>query len=379
MMQTYSDKADETTNQQKLSDKSLKDESLNFESFQQTEQEYLQLQQSQIGKNNVAGSRYVPAKILPIPENVSPELAEAISSPYNSPRWYANHAKTTEEWKAMIAQSTQASLEHIAVVQADFAVQVKVLNIANVDVYEIFPQNHENIKKDKIIIYVHGGGLIYNPGITGTQQAMQLALEGYRVLSIDYRMLPDHPYPAALDDIYAVYQALLLEHSAKNICIYGSSAGGGLVMALLLKAKAEKLNLPAAIGLGSPWMDLRLNGGGDTINTLEWVDNTLISVRGYTQRSAQLYANGEDLSHPYISPIFGDFTGLPPVIIISGTRDLFLSQCVMTHRKFKQAKIEADLQIWEGMSHDQYEAYQAPESKEVFYELGEFFLKHLNF
>lgn len=366
-----------TSEQQKIRTQVFESTILPIDYPEQSEKAYLQLQQFQIEKNNTPGLRFVPAKLLPIPENVSPELAQVIASPYNSPRWYANHAKTTKEWETMIAQSTQASLEHIAIAQKDLNVHVKVLNIVNVDVYEICPKNFKNLKKDKIVIYIHGGGFVYNPGITGTQQAMQLAIEGYRVLSIDYRMLPDHPYPAALDDIYTVYQVLLNKYGARNICIYGSSAGGNLVMALLLKAKAEKLDLPAAIGLGSPWIDLRLEGGGDSINTLQWVDNTLISPRGYIQRTAQLYANGEDLSHHYISPIFGDFSGFPPVIIISGTRDLFLSQCVMVHRKFKQAKVEADLQIWDGMSHDQYEAYQTPESKEVFYELGQFFFKHL--
>jgi len=186
------------------------------------EPSFLELQQSQIEKNRLAGLRYVPAKILAPPENISAELTEAILAPYNSPRWYANHANSPEEWKEMIDRSTQVSLAHIAIAQADLAVDVEVLKIANVDVYAVSSKQQQNIKQGKIIIYIHGGGLVYNPGITGTQQAMQLAVEGYRVLSIDYRMLPDHPYPAALDDIYAVYNALLMEYEAQNICIYGS-------------------------------------------------------------------------------------------------------------------------------------------------------------
>lgn len=343
------------------------------------EVDYLQLEKDQVKKNSQPGLRYVPAKILPIPKTVSPELAEAIRAPYNSPRWYGNHATTEDEWKKMINQSTQASLKTIPKIKKDLNVNIKQLSIANVNVYEVSPKQISEEKKDKVIIYLHGGGYIYNPGITGTPEAMQMAADGgYRVLSIDYRMPPDHPYPAALNDAYAVYKELLKSHDPKKISVFGTSAGGGLTMALMLKIKSENKPLPAAIGLGTPWMDLTPEGGGDTINTLEWTDNTLISARGYIAQSSLLYAKGEKLTNPYISPIFGDFKGLPPVIIVSGTRDLFLSQSVLTHRKFKQAGIEADLQLWDGMAHAQYEVYKSPESKEVYKEMSHFFDKHMN-
>lgn len=339
---------------------------------------YLLLEKSQIEKNSISGLRNVPAKLLPIPKNLSPELTEAIKAPYNSPRWYGNHAETKAEWKKIVNESTAKSLKNIPKIQSDLSVNIKPLTIGNVNAFEITPRNIENSKKDKIIVYFHGGGYVYNPGLAGSLEAMQMASEGgYRVISVDYRMPPDSPYPAALNDALTVYKELLKNYDPSKISIFGTSAGGGLTMALMLKVKAEKLPFPAAIGLGTPWMDLTADGGGDTINTLEWVDNTLISARGYISRSSILYANGESLTNPYISPIFGNYEGLPPVIIISGTRDLFLSQSVLTHRKFKQAGIEADLQLWDGMAHAQYEVYKAPESKEVFKEMSQFFTKHM--
>lgn len=241
-----------------------------------------------------------------------------------------------------------------------------------VPVFEVTPASYRD--NGKVVLFIHGGGYIYNQGITGTPEAMLMAaFTGYRVISVDYRMPPKKTYPAALDDVFSVYKAIVSKQGAGNVAVFGTSAGGGLAMALMLKAKDEEVALPAAAGLGTPWMDLTPGGGGDTINTLEWVDNTLISAREYISGSALLYAGGHSLKDPYISPIFGDFNQLPPVMIISGTRDIFLSQSVLTQRKLREAGNVASLQLWDGMSHGQYDNYKTPESRQVFQELGRFF------
>ncbi|RNA72325.1 alpha/beta hydrolase [[Curtobacterium] plantarum] len=330
----------------------------------------------QVEKHSAPGLRHVPAKIIPVPSGVSPELKKDIEAPYNSPRWYGNHAGTTADWQTMIDRSTAATLKIIPELRKNLGVTVSEEKMGGVPVYEIKPAGYRD--SEKVVLYIHGGGFVYNPGITGTPEAIIMAaFTGYRVISVDYRMPPSHPYPAALDDVFSVYKALISQQSPGSVAVFGTSAGGGLVMSLLLKAKNEKVALPAVAGLGTPWMDLTPGGGGDTMNTLEWVDNTLISGRGYIARSALLYADGHSLKDPYISPLFGDFTGLPPVIIISGTRDLFLSQCVLTQRKLREAGNIASLQLWDGMSHAQYDNYQAPESRQVFREVGNFFTTYL--
>ena len=135
-------------------------------------------------------------------------------------------------------------------------------------------------------------------------------------------------------------------------------------------------SLPAAIAPGTPWSDM--TDRGDTYKTNEWLDNILISYDGYLTHAARLYANGHDLRDPQLSPIYGDFHGFPPAILTSGTRDLFLSNTVRTHRKLRQAGVEAELQVFEGMSHAQYllDPY-APETKEAFTEIARFFDVHL--
>jgi acetyl esterase/lipase len=156
------------------------------------------------------------------------------------------------------------------------------------------------------------------------------------------------------------------------MAIFGTSTGGGMTLAMILRAKQENLPLPAAIAPGTPWSDLTETG--DTYKTNEWLDNVLVSYNGYLVHAAKLYANGRDLKDPQLSPIYGDFHGFPPTILTSGTRDLFLSLTVLTHRKLRRAGVEADLQVYEGMSHAQYNFDpDAPETKEVFSEIARFF------
>jgi len=119
------------------------------------------------------------------------------------------------------------------------------------------------------------------------------------------------------------------------MAIVGTSTGGGMTLAMILRAKQEGLALPAAIAPGTPWSDLTETG--DSYKTNEWLDNVLVSYSGYLSHAAALYANGHDMKDPQLSPIYGDFHGFPPAILTTGTRDLFLSNTVRTHRKLREA------------------------------------------
>jgi monoterpene epsilon-lactone hydrolase len=189
-------------------------------------------------------------------------------------------------------------------------------------------------------------------------------------------MPPDAPYPAAMDDAMAVWKAALAMNDPSRMAIVGSSTGGGMTLAMILRAKAEGLRLPAAIASGTPWADLTETG--DSYKTNEWVDNVLVRYRGYLAEAALLYANGHDLKDPQLSPIYGDFHGFPPTILTTGTRDLFLSNTVRTHRKLRQAGVPAVLQVFEGMSHAQYLFDPAaPETKEALTEIAAFLDQYL--
>jgi monoterpene epsilon-lactone hydrolase len=197
------------------------------------------------------------------------------------------------------------------------------------------------------------------------------------VLSIDYRMPPEHPFPAAVDDVAAVWKSLLEERDAKSMALGGTSAGGGLVLASTHRFIELGIPVPGALFAGTPEADLTKTG--DSYFTNEGVDYILVTYEGILAGAAKLYTGDHSMTNPLISPVYGDFTGFPPTYLVSGTRDMFLSNTVRTHRKLRTAVVVADLNVYEGFSHGEYMAViDSAESQQVDAELGAFLLEHLN-
>jgi epsilon-lactone hydrolase len=341
-----------------------------------TTAEYATLEAAQNAANAMAGARTVPGRVIPVPNTASREFQATIAAPYRVPNWNAD-PKSAEEWKELVNKLASASAAAQVGIREKLGVTLEPTVIGGVKAFILSPKMIPAVNQNRLLVHVHGGGYVYNPGEAGTGEAtLMAAYGGFKVISFDYRMPPDHPYPAAMDDAMAVWKAALGLQNPRNMAIFGTSTGGGMTLAMILRAKQEGLPLPAAIAPGTPWSDLTETG--DTYKTNEWLDNVLVSYNGYLSRAAKLYANGHDLKDPMISPIYGDFSGFPPAILTSGTRDLFLSLTVLTHRKLRRAGVEAELQVFEGMSHAQYnfDPY-APETKETFGEIARFFDKHL--
>jgi epsilon-lactone hydrolase len=338
--------------------------------------DFAALEAAQNAANAKAGPRSVPGRSIPVPTTASEQLQVSIAAPYRVPTWNAN-PKSAAEWKEVIAKAAAAGAPARKEAREKLGVTMEETVIGGVKAFILSPKVVPAVNQNRLLVHVHGGGYVYNPGEAGTGEATLMAgYGGFKVISFDYRMPPDFPYPAAMDDAMAVWKAALKLQDPRNMAIFGTSTGGGMTLAMILRAKAEGLALPAAIAPGTPWSDLTETG--DTYKTNEWIDNVLVSYSGYLSHAALLYANGRDLKDPQLSPIYGDFTGFPPAILTSGTRDLFLSLTVLTHRKLRRAGVEAELQVFEGMSHAQYnfDAF-APETKETFGEIARFFDKHL--
>ena len=231
--------------------------------------------------------------------------------------------------------------------------------------------------RNRVLLHMHGGCYVLNPGEAALPEAMFMAGFGHvKVISVDYRMPPEAYFPAALDDGMTVYKALSMTTSPKNIAIFGSSAGGALTLEMVLKMKQDGVPLPGAIAPGTPMSDV--TKVGDTFVTNAMLDNVLVSPDGFCDAATKVYANGHDLKDPLLSPVYGDMKGFPPTILTSGTRDLLLSNTVRVHRKLRQAGVEAMLQVFEGQSHAHYYRDDtAPETKEAFEEIAAFFDKHL--
>ena len=320
-------------------------------------------------------AREVPARSIPVPDTVSPQMQAIIAQPPGT-NW-KDMPQTVAEWKAIVEKASLSVLAGLPKLRETLAVTVAPTTIAGVKAYFVTPKTIAPRNRDRLLLHFHGGFRVLYPGEAGTREAVLLAgFGGFKVISVDYRMPPDFPYPAALDDAVAVYRELLKTTKPKRIGIFGTSAGGSLVLTTLLKARMEHLPMPGAIAPSTPTADLA--GSGDTLSTNEFVDNSLVSQNGFIRATALLYANGHDLKDPLISPVYGDMSGFPPAILTSGTRDLYLSHTVRVHRKLRAAGVEAVLQVFEGQSHAQYNRdINAPETREYNDEIARFFDLHL--
>jgi monoterpene epsilon-lactone hydrolase len=320
-------------------------------------------------------TRLVPARTLPVPDTASPALQAVIGAPL--PPFWNIHPKSAQEWKEFVQQRADFTLKTLPALREKMGVKVEPTTIGGVKAFTVTPSEVAEANRNRVLIHVHGGAYVLGPGEAGTPEAITMAGRGHiKVISVDYRMPPDFPYPAALDDAIAVYKEVVKTTDAKKVGIFGTSTGGGMTLAMVLRAKKEGLPLPGAIAPGTPWSDMTKTG--DTYFANEMVDNVLVSNDGWLGDAANLYANGHDLKDPMLSPIYGDLQGFPPTILTSGTRDLFLSNTVRVHRKLRAAGVVADLIVFEGMSHAQYLfAPDAPESKEYFGEVAAFFDKYL--
>jgi acetyl esterase/lipase len=219
----------------------------------------------------------------------------------------------------------------------------------------------------RVLFDIHGGALISGGGDLCRSYAIGSAdVARTTVYAPDYRLLPEHPFPAALDDCVAAYRALLEVFRPCQIVVKGLSAGGNLAAALMLRLQAEKAPLPAGLILHSPELDL--TESGDTFQTLAFVDVVLVDGLAPINR---IYAAGHDLADPYLSPLFGHFDErFPPTLLLAGTRDLFLSNAVRMHRALKRAGAQAELQVFEAMPHGGF--FGAPEDQELTAEIGRF-------
>lgn len=208
--------------------------------------------------------------------------------------------------------------------------------------------NRAHMKK-YVILHCHGGG--YSTGSSlyaRTLTAKLAAAASMEVFCFDYRLAPENPYPAAVQDVLAVWDYLmLLGYGAGDVIVTGDSAGGNLALTLLLKLKEEGRMLPRGLVLMSPWTDL--TSSGESFETKAEMDPVL--NRSYIDRMVKAYADAKDLKDPMISPLFGDFTGFPPVYIQAGENEILLSDSLRLHQALTEARVSAKIEIFPGMWH----------------------------
>lgn len=323
-------------------------------------------------------ARQVPAKTLTVPTTVSPELQRSISNLATTPRMAMEQMPTTaDQWRAFVAVADAQAAALGPILASLFPHTMNITEIAGVKVREITPANLDPTKAGKVLINLHGGGYVLNGGDASTGEAVLGAhYSGMKVISVDYRMAPDHPFPAALEDALAVWQAVTADLDPTSIGVFGTSAGGGLTLALTLKLKSLGQALPGALALGTPWVDL--TGASDSYAVNAEVDGIFSSFDTIGKSMAALYAGSAGVTDPLVSPIFGDFAGFPPTIFTTGTRDILLSDTVRAYRSMRASGVEARLEVHEAMSHAEYiYAFDSPESAVAFGDIAAFFDRHL--
>ena len=230
--------------------------------------------------------------------------------------------------------------------------------------------------EEHVLLYIHGGGYVIGSPHTHRAIAGKIA-KGIQAncLLIDYRKAPENPFPAALDDTYYSYNFLLEKgFKPKNIVIVGDSAGGGLTLALQFKLRTQNLPLPLCSVLLSPYLDL--HGSGESVEKNAKNDRFLDVFE--MRKWADMYAVDHDFSNPLISPLFGNFTGLPPILVQSSESEVLYNDSTRFVAKAKKQGVDITFQTWHGLIHWWHMFGGMPEAKEAIDKIIQFINEHYN-
>jgi epsilon-lactone hydrolase len=217
-------------------------------------------------------------------------------------------------------------------------------NLGNIPAQWITPKK---VQSDKLLYYLHGGGYLVGSMNTHRRLVSKISREaGIRAVGINYRLAPEHVFPAAVEDSVNGYQILLEKgYSPDKIVIAGDSAGGGLAISTLVSLKEKGLPMPAAAVCLSPWTDLEATGKTNINGCEDILDYSKVKL------VAQLYTGNKNLRHPLASPIYADLSGLPPLYIQVGSSEVLLDDAVRLHKKALAYGVNSLLEEWKGLFH----------------------------
>jgi acetyl esterase/lipase len=301
------------------------------------------------------GTAYI-TRVVPVPETISPE-AQASLVPEDSGTEVADNSSVDH------IRSEAPKKTALEIYRAEYPVDLASSTIAGVPVQIVTPLTIPLDKADRVLINLHGGGFTTDSG--SLIESIPIAnLTQTKVVAVLYRLAPEHPFPAAVDDTVAVYKELLKTYKPEKIAIYGSSAGAVLTPEVAVQIKQLGLPLPGALGVFS--------GGGDFTKTGD--SQYIYGAPGLSgppdtrPKGAQwlaVYVGSADPKNPVLSPIFADLHGMPPTLFITSTRDMLLSDTTILHRAFLRAGVNAQLVVFEGLNHCFWYNPNLPESREA--------------
>jgi epsilon-lactone hydrolase len=297
---------------------------------------------------------------IPVPKTISPDAYALMVS--------------GRSWTP--APGTKEAADFTDRLHATYPVDITETTLAGVACKVVIPKHAAAHKQDRVLICLHGGGFTSDSGSTleGTTIA---ALTGIKVISVEYRLAPQYPFPAAVDDACAVYKNALKQYAPKRVGVYGTSAGAVLAAQMAVESRKLGLPLPAVLGFFSGYVDLARYGDS----------RFLYGTSGFTNFSAMLpalkglgmvpYVGDHDRRDPVLSPIYTDLNGFPPTLCMTSTRDHCLSGTVDFHRALLRAGVDARLMVFDAMPHAFWYLFDLPESKEALEAQASFLARHL--
>lgn len=293
----------------------------------------------------------LPARLITPPRSITQAAQAALNAPLN-PIWTCS-PRTTDEWRILAAQ--------VNLLFANRAARFTNATSGPKPEVEFFPldgvpaclavPNGQTVGHGLMVFSIHGGAYVLRGGRSNLELDAVTIAERFNMptLSIDYRQLPEWPQPVPLQDVKRAWLAAQIRYPQQRWLLSGVSTGGALACSLIQIQHANGGILPAGLAMVSPLVDLSLSG--DSLQTHRGIDRDILQLEGLLEGAVSLYLNGADPRVPELSPLFGSFSGFPPTLIISGSRDLLMSDAIRLHQALLQAEAPSQLQVFEAMSH----------------------------
>ena len=307
-------------------------------------------------------------RVVPVPKTVSPEAQRRLSRQepdQGPPQSLADRRKGTDAYTA------RARVEWSKLCPNQLVEE----KMAGVPVRIVTPEGMPEANRDKVLMNLHGGGFNSDSG-SYTESIPVAGYSKIKVVAVIYRLAPEHPFPAGVEDSVAVYKELLKTYQPRHIVIYGTSAGAVLTAEVAARLKQLGLPLPAALGIFSGLGDFARHGDSEAIYSLRGFSGHLDPPEPGTRDKE--YLASTDPRDPVLSPVFSDLHGLPPTLFITSGRDLLLSGTANLHRAYLNAGVDARLVVFDALPHAFWYDSTLPEAIEANHMMAEFFVKQVS-
>jgi monoterpene epsilon-lactone hydrolase len=303
-------------------------------------------------------------RVVPMPSTISPEAQHWLASLTQNKggsQTLAERRASTDEWRKFGSGEARKY----------YPANVEETTTAGVRTDIITPLTMPEANRNRVLINLHGGG--FNSDSGSLIEGIPIAnLAKTKVVSVYYRLAPENPFPAAVDDVVAVYKELLKTYKPSSIGIFGTSAGAILTAEVAVRLKQLGVPLPAALGIFSGLGDFSRVGDSRQLFTLNGLSDDMQPIDPNHLPDDQ-YVGKTDRKDPVLSPLFSDLRGLPPSLLVTSTRDILLSDTTIFHRALLRAGVDAHLVVFEALPHAFWYHFQLPETKEALELMAEFF------